>query len=143
VRGALLKAAIMAAFALGVLAEIATKLARGLVPDATIMWGVAVVALVANAAALALLWSRREDDVNMRSAWLCSRNDVLANVGVLFAGFAVGLTGSAWPDIVVGLAIAALFGLSANQVIRQALMRPEPARVDAVNRPGVGPPGLR
>ncbi len=60
-----------------------------------------------------------------QSVWLCSRNDVIANGGVLLAALGVGLTGSAWPDILVGLAIAALFGASAVGVIREALAVPQ------------------
>jgi Co/Zn/Cd efflux system component len=70
-----------------------------------------------------LLWRHRADDLNMRSVWLCSRNDVMANVGVLVAAIGVGLTDSAWPDIVVGLAVAGLFVTSAAGVIR-ATRRP-------------------
>ena len=62
----------------------------------------------------------RDDDVNMRSVWLCSRNDVAANIGVLLAAVGVGLTGTAWPDIVVGLLIAMMFGSSAFGEIRVA-----------------------
>ena len=120
-RSALLKGFTMAAFSLAVLIEVLTKLARGLTPEAPIMWSVALVALGANAVALALLWRHRADDINMSSAWLCSRNDVLANVGVLLAAAGVSLSGSAWPDILVGLAIAILFGLSAVGVIRAAI----------------------
>jgi Co/Zn/Cd efflux system component len=61
------------------------------------------------------------DDINMRSAWLCSRNGVLANGGLLLAAAGVGTTGSAWPDIVMGLAIATMFVASAITVIRDAL----------------------
>ena len=120
-RTALLKGLIMAGFGIGIAAEVASKLAGGLTPEAGIMWAVAVVALVANAYVLALLWRRRADDINMRSAWLCSRNDVIANGGVLLAALGVGWSGSAWPDILVGLAIAALFATSAAGVIREAL----------------------
>jgi Co/Zn/Cd efflux system component len=120
-RAALLKGAVMAGFGLAVLFEVGGKLARGLTPDPEIMWSVALAALVANALALGLLWRHRDDDINMGSAWLCSRNDVVANAGVLAAAVAVSLSGSAWPDILVGLAIAALFGLSAVGVIRAAL----------------------
>ncbi len=119
-RAALLKGVIMAAFALGIVIEVATKLARGLTPEAAIMWVVALAALVANAAVLGLLWRHRTDDINMRSAWLCSRNDVIANGGVVLAALGVGLTGSAGPDILVGLGIAALFATSAVGVIREA-----------------------
>ena len=119
-RVALLKGGIMAAFGVGVLAEVALKLVRGTVPAATVMSAVGVLALAANAAALAFLWRHRGDDINMRSAWLCSRNDVVANAGVLVAAAGVALTGSAWPDIVVGGLIALLFGASAVGVIRTA-----------------------
>jgi cation diffusion facilitator family transporter len=119
-RGALLKGVIMAAFGAGVLLEIVFKVVRGVVPSAEVMGGVGVLALAVNGAVLALLWRRRGDDVNMRSAWLCSRNDVLANAGVLVAAVAVGASGSAWPDIVVGLAIAGLFAGSALDVLRSA-----------------------
>jgi Co/Zn/Cd efflux system component len=129
-RAALLKGAIMAAFGLAVVLEVALKIARGLVPDADLMGGVGVLALAANAACLALLWRRRGDDINMRSVWLCSRNDVVANLAVLVAAAGVHLTGSAWPDIVVGLLIAAMFGRSALNVIRAARreLRAEPVR---------------
>lgn len=119
-RAALLKGAIMAAFGGAVLLEVVTKLTRGVVPAAGLMGMMGVVALAANLAVLALLWRRRSDDVNMRSVWLCSRNDVIANVGVLVAAATVAVTGSAWPDIVVGLLIAALFVTSAIGVIRDA-----------------------
>jgi len=119
-RAALLKGVIMAGFGIGIVVEVAAKLARGLTPEAAIMWAVALAALVANAAVLALLWRHRADDINMRSAWLCSRNDVIANGGVVLAALGVGLSGSAWPDILVGLGIAALFATSAVAVIREA-----------------------
>lgn len=119
-RAALLKGVLMAGFGIGVLVEVTAKLARGLTPEATIMSTVAFGALLANAAALLLLWRHRSDDINMRSVWLCSRNDVMANGGVMLAALGVAVTGSPWPDVVVGLAIASLVGLSALVVIRQA-----------------------
>ena len=120
-RAALLKGAIMAAFGVGVLAEAAVKVAGGVVPAADLMGGLGLVALAANVFCLMLLWRRRGDDLNMRSAWACSRNDVMANAAVVLAASGVALTGSAWPDIVVGLAIAALFGVSAGEIIRRAV----------------------
>jgi Co/Zn/Cd efflux system component len=126
-RGALLKGGIMAAFAVAIAVEIAVKLARGVTPDSDVMGSTAALALLANASVLAFLWRHRADDLNMRSAWLCSRNDVVANASVLVAAAAVTLSRSAWPDIVVGLAIAALFAASAVGIIRNALSarRPE------------------
>jgi cation diffusion facilitator family transporter len=124
-RAALLKGIIMAVFGVGIVAEVVAKLVRGLRPEVEIMWAVALVALIANASVLAFLWRHRADDINMRSVWLCSRNDVIANGGVLLAALGVGLTGAAWPDILVGLAIAALFAASAVSVIREALAVPQ------------------
>jgi Co/Zn/Cd efflux system component len=123
-RAALLKGGIMLAFGAAVLGEIATKLGRGVVPGAEVMSGISVLALAANASVLWLLRRHRTDDLNMRAVWLCSRNDVAANAGVLVAALGVGLTGSPWPDVVVGLGIALLFVVSAIDVIRAALRAP-------------------
>ena len=123
-RAALLKGLIMVAFGVGVLVQVVVKLLVGLAPFAEIMGGIGLLALMANAVCLALLWPRRTDDVNMRSAWVCSLNDVGANVAVLVAGAAVALSGSGWPDILVGLLIACMFGASAVNVIRSATRRP-------------------
>jgi Co/Zn/Cd efflux system component len=119
-RAALLKGLIMAVFGVGVLAQVVAKVVAGLVPSAEVMTGVGLLALGANGVCLALLWRRRTDDINMKSAWVCSLNDVAANVGVLVASAAVGLTASGWPDIIVGLLIAITFGGSAIGVIRAA-----------------------
>jgi cation diffusion facilitator family transporter len=135
-RASLLKGIVMAGFAVGVLAEALIKLARGGVPTAEVIGGVGVVALAANLGCLALLWRHRSDDINMRSAWLCSLNDVVGNVGVLAAAAGVSFTGSGWPDVAVGLAIAAMFGASAVRVLvdaRRELVQPggEPASRDS------------
>ena len=119
-RAALLKGSVMGVFGLGVVLEVILKITRGTVPAADVMGGVGLLALAANVGCLLLLRRRRADDVNMRSAWICSRNDVLANVGVLAAAGGVFLTGSAWPDVAVGLVIAMMFATSALGVIRDA-----------------------
>jgi Co/Zn/Cd efflux system component len=119
-RAALLKGVVMVTFGVGVLVQVVGKLLAGRVPSAEVMGGMGVLALVANGVCLALLWRRRTDDINLRSAWVCSLNDVAGNAGVLVAGAAVALTGSGWPDIGVGLLIAAMFGASAVSVIRSA-----------------------
>jgi len=123
-RAALLKGGIMLAFGAAVLGEVATKLGRAVVPGAEVMSGIGVLALAANASVLLLLRRHRTDDLNMRAVWLCSRNDVATNAGVLVAALGVGLTGSPWPDVVVGLGIALLFVVSAIDVIRAALRAP-------------------
>jgi Co/Zn/Cd efflux system component len=119
-RAALLKGLIMAAFGVGVLIQVAVKVLAGLAPSAGIMGGIGLLALAANGACLAILWRRRTDDINMRSAWVCSLNDVAGNAAVLIASAAVAVTGSGWPDIIVGLLIAAMFSTSAVSVIRSA-----------------------
>jgi Co/Zn/Cd efflux system component len=77
-----------------------------------------VLALAGNTLCFWLLYRHRSSDLNMRSTWLCSRNDLIANVAVLIAAACVAATGSLWPDVVVGLAIAALFFQSALSVLR-------------------------
>ena len=79
------------------------------------------LALAANVAGATLLYRFRSAESNLRSAWLCSRNDALGNVAVLGAAAGVWATASPWPDIAVGVGIAALVLVSAAQVIRQAL----------------------
>jgi len=107
-----------------------TKIVTGAVPVAETMGAIGALALAANVACLALLWPRRADDVNMRSVWACSLNDVAGNIGVLAAGAGVAFTRQAWPDIIVGLVIAGLFAGSAVRVIRDARrhLRPVAAR---------------
>lgn len=114
------KGLLMAAFGIGVLVEVGAKLSRGLMPAADVMGSIGLLALGANALCLVLLWRHRADDLNMRSAFVCSLNDVAGNAGVLLASVGVGLLGSAWPDIAVGLLIAGMFGASAVGVIARA-----------------------
>ena len=119
-RSALLKGILMAAFGVGVLAHVVFKTIYGFVPAAEVMGMIGMMALAANLICLFLLCPHREDDINMRSAWVCSRNDVLGNGGVLVAALAVHLLGSPWPDIGIGLLIAMLFLRSAIGIIREA-----------------------
>jgi cation diffusion facilitator family transporter len=119
---ALVKGAIMLAFGLGVLVEAAYKTLHPVMPEAATMGVVGALALAANLLCFYLLYTHREDNVNMRSTWLCSRNDLIANTGVLLAAGTSYALASRWPDILVGTLIAALFMSSALQVIRQARM---------------------
>jgi len=92
---------------------------------------VGAAALFANLTCFALLYQNRSDNLNMSSTWLCSRNDLVANVGVLFAAAATHFLASRWPDILVGVTIAGLFLTSAVSVLREAiraLREPLPAR---------------
>jgi Co/Zn/Cd efflux system component len=106
---AMLKGAIMALFGIGVLAEVIYKVVAGIVPDAETMGLVGVLVLAGNVVCFFLLFRYRSDDLNMRSTWLCSRNDIIANLSVLIAAAGVALSGSLWPDVIVGFAIAVLF----------------------------------
>ena len=117
---AMFKGVIMAAFGLIVLAEVLYKLYYPVTPIAEAIGIVGGLALFANSVCLWLLWRHRSDDINMNSVWLCSRNDIVANCSVLVAGALVWLLASGWPDIVVGLGIAALFLRSAFHVIFRA-----------------------
>ena len=121
-RAALLKGVVMAVFGMGVLAHVAFKTVYGFLPTAEVMGTVGIMALAANLICLLLLWEHRRDDINMRSAWMCSRNDVMSNAGVLVAALTVYLLDSPWPDIVIGLLIATLFIRSAIAIIREALI---------------------
>src|SRR4029077_15759170 len=89
-------------------------------PAADVMGSIGLLALAANLVCLALLWRDRADDLNLRPPFVCSLNDVAGNAGVLLASAGVGLLGSAWPDIAVGLLIAGMFGASAIGVIARA-----------------------
>jgi cation diffusion facilitator family transporter len=90
-------------------------------PNETVMGVVGVLALAANVTAALLLMRYRDGDANVRSVWLCSRNDAIGNVAVTMAAVAVGLTGSAWPDLIVAFAMASLFLRSAWQILQQSL----------------------
>lgn len=115
-----LKGLAMAAFGLIVLIEAARKSVVGGTPDVSLMMVVGSAALLANGLCAALLFRHRGDDLNMRSVWLCSRNDLISNLSVLLAAGTVYATGMVWPDIVIGVAIALLFLHSARQVLKEA-----------------------
>ncbi len=93
---------------------------QGGVPEAMTMGVVGFVALLANAGVAAMLYAWREGDANMRSVWLCSRNDALANLAVMLAALGVFGTASAWPDLAVAAVMAALALSAGASVMRQA-----------------------
>ena len=127
---AVAKGAIIAAFGLWIAIEAALKLVEGVTPVAGMMGLFGLIALAANLTCLTLLYRHRHRDVNMSSTFECSRNDVIANVGVLLAAGGVYATGAAWPDILVGAIIAALFFRSAVRVLREAWPQFRAARAD-------------
>ena len=108
----------MLGFGAGVALETLHKLVSG-APRTRRSWGVAgASALAANALCFALLYSHRSDGLNMRSTWLCSRNDIIGNLAVLVATAAVARLGVAWPDVLVGAGVALLLLRTAGLVIR-------------------------
>jgi Co/Zn/Cd efflux system component len=117
---ALAKGATMAAFGLWVIATVVWHAVHGTLPSAFTMGAVGGAALVANVASFGLLWAYRHGDANMRSAWICTRNDVLGNLAVLLAALGVFGTGTGWPDIIVAAVMALLAIQGAALVIRQA-----------------------
>jgi Co/Zn/Cd efflux system component len=102
------KGATMGIFGLWVIGVTAWHAWHGTVPQAFTMGAVGTAALLANAISFALLWAFRQGDSNMRSAWICTRNDVLGNLAVLLAALGVFGTGTGWPDIAVAVIMASL-----------------------------------
>lgn len=126
---ALAKGGFMLLFGLFVLGDAIYKLIQPAMPDVQMMGVIGSLALIANLVCFFLLYSHKEDNLNMSSTWLCSRNDLFANVGVLLAAGISYLFLSKWPDILMGTAIALLFLKSSWYVTQEALdaiMQPEP-----------------
>jgi cation diffusion facilitator family transporter len=117
----LVKGLFMLAFGIGVLLEALYKMFVPVMPGVEVMGMVGALALAANLVCFTLLYRHRGDNLNMSSIWLCSRNDLIANVGVLLAAGASYLLVSRWPDILVGSLIAGLFLHSAVDVLRRSL----------------------
>lgn len=117
---ALFKGAFILFLGLGVLIQIASKILYGLPPSSLLMLVFGALALLANLVCLKLLWSFRADNVNLSSTFECSRNDVIANGGVIVAAGGVAMFNSPWPDIAVALVIAFLFLRSAARVTAEA-----------------------
>ena len=90
------------------------------VPEAATMGIIGFLALGANVASALLLWRWRDGDANVRSVWLCTRNDAVGNVAVMVAAGAVALTGTGWPDLIVAAGMAALFLSSSVSILRQS-----------------------
>ena len=118
---ALAKGGFMLAFGLAVLVEAVHKMLFPVMPGVATMGIIGGVALAANLVCFFLLYRHRGDNLNMSSTWLCSRNDLIANVGVLVAASSSYLLVSHWPDIIVGVIIATLFLSSAVGVLQQSV----------------------
>lgn len=119
---ALAKGLTMGAFGLWVIGTVIWHSLLATVPEPVTMGIVGFVALAANVACFGLLYAYRVGDANMRSVWLCSRNDVLGNLAVLLAALGVFGTGTGWPDLIVAGIMAGLALQGAVLVVRQALL---------------------
>jgi cation diffusion facilitator family transporter len=116
----LFKAACMALFGIVVLVHAVWNAIIGVVPDAQTMSIIGLLALAANLGVAWLLYAYRNGDSNMRSVWLCTRNDALGNIAVIIAAIGVLGTGTAWPDLFVAVVMASLALTAAWQIVRQA-----------------------
>lgn len=130
-RAALLKAASLTAMGLWVLGSTAYHVLVLGVPQAEIMGAIGVLALAANVASVLILVRYKDGDANVRSVWLCSRNDAIGNVAVMLAALGVFYTGTKWPDLAVAAIMAGLFLTSSVQILRQALRESRANRLAA------------
>jgi Co/Zn/Cd efflux system component len=119
-KAAMLKGACMLLFGVFVLARALWSFKAGVVPIASTMGVIGFLALTANVTVAAMLYAYRSGDANMRSVWLCSRNDAIGNVAVMAAALGVLGTGSAWPDLAVAATMASLAIWGGWSVIQHA-----------------------
>lgn len=119
---ALLKGMTMAAFGIFVIVKVIWTWWLGITPEPMVMGAIGVLALVVNVVVALMLYAFRDGDANMRSVWLCSRNDAIANIAVIIAAVGVFGTGSMFPDLLVAFIIAYLGVSSGLVVIKQARM---------------------
>ena len=117
----LIKGGSMGMFGIWVLGHTGYHVIHGGVPSAVIMGGVGMLALAVNVLCAVLLFANRGGDSNMRSVWLCSRNDALGNLAVMLAASSISATGAGWPDLLVGSIMAALALTASFQILRQAM----------------------
>lgn len=120
-RAAMVKGLTMAVFGLVVWGRAVWVLQSGITPEPLTMGMVGLLALAANVFVAVMLFRFREGDSDMRSVWLCSRNDAIGNLAVIAAAGGVALTGTAWPDLAVAALMAGLFLWSAARILRQAI----------------------
>lgn len=119
-RAAFIKGLSMAAFGIFVLANALWSFIYGTVPEAYTMGLIGMTALIANTSVALMLYAYREGDANMRSVWLCSRNDAIGNVAVMLAALGVFGSGSAWPDLLIAILMAGLGLSAAKHVLKSA-----------------------
>ena len=120
-RASLVKGGSLAIIALIILGMTLARFLSGEPPEAQTMGLIGFLALAANLTSVFILLRWRDGDSNVRSVWLCSRNDAIGNVGVIIAGGLVAVTGAAWPDLIVAILLASLFLRSSVAITTQAL----------------------
>ena len=130
-RVALFKGVTMGAYGVFVLGQAAASALAGTVPQAATMGAIGALALAANVAVALMLYAWRNGDANMRSVWLCSRNDAIGNLAVMAAALGVFGTGTGWPDLIVAGVMGTLALTAAASVVRHARAELKPAREPA------------
>jgi len=120
IKAATLSGILQLLLGLMVLLDIIRRLMQGSEPVSFLMIGMGTIALIANIICLRLIMAHRKGDVHMRASWIFSKNDVIANVGVIVAGILVWSLDSRWPDIVIGTAVAIVILLGAKSIIMDA-----------------------
>lgn len=128
-RAATLKAVSLTTMALWVLGSTAYHVLVLGIPRAEIMGAIGLLALAANLVSVLILMRFKDGDANVRSVWLCSRNDAIGNVAVMVAALAVWGTATKWPDLLVAAIMASLFMTSSIQILRQSFREMRDGRV--------------
>ncbi len=119
-RASLLKGVLMLLLGVYVLWEVIYKIIYPVVPSANVISLIGLLALIANAFCFFLLTKQKNKNINIKSAWICSRNDLYGNMSVIGAGFLVGYFNSMWPDTIVGLGIAGLALYFSIEIIKES-----------------------
>jgi len=119
-RAALVKGGTLIAFALWVLGSTVWHALHGTLPQAEVMGAIGFAALIANGGVAFMLYRFRGGDANMRSVWICSRNDAIGNLAVLLAALGVFGSGTGWPDVIVAAIMGGLGLWGGGQIVRQA-----------------------
>ena len=121
------------ALGLGVLLDIVRRFFVGSEPESLIMMAVGIVALFANMLCLVLIYKHRQGEVHMRASWIFSKNDVIANLGIIGGGLLVSFTGSSYPDLIIGIIISAIVIRGGVNIIKDAKREKENHFHDNVN----------